>query len=182
MSCTHGKAHQDDTASFEKLSRKAQLNCICDHKAKQIIAADGIEGAVSDRMFPLEPISLFVWGEKMTCKTSEQIPLWEHQLAWLFCRNRTILSLDQYDSVDWKLIHCTLHDLPQLFQVWATKHVHCIVGTMKFLAHQDDRSPLCPSCQKCKELCKHIAQCPEAGRSLAFEQLAQAVGLWLKKK
>ncbi len=31
----HIKAHQDDNASFNKLSRKAQLNCICDHAAKQ---------------------------------------------------------------------------------------------------------------------------------------------------
>ncbi len=31
----HIKAHQDDNASFNKLNRKAQLNCICDHAAKQ---------------------------------------------------------------------------------------------------------------------------------------------------
>jgi hypothetical protein len=32
---SHIKAHQDDNASFKKLSRKAQLNCICNHAAKQ---------------------------------------------------------------------------------------------------------------------------------------------------
>jgi hypothetical protein len=31
----HIKAHQDDNESFDKLSQKAQLNCICNHAAKQ---------------------------------------------------------------------------------------------------------------------------------------------------
>jgi hypothetical protein len=31
----HVKAHQDDRELFSNLSRKAQLNCICDHAAKQ---------------------------------------------------------------------------------------------------------------------------------------------------
>jgi hypothetical protein len=31
---SHIKAHQDDQTSFKNLSRKAQLNCICDHAAK----------------------------------------------------------------------------------------------------------------------------------------------------
>jgi hypothetical protein len=32
---THVKAHQDDTKLFDKLSRNLQLNCICNHLAKQ---------------------------------------------------------------------------------------------------------------------------------------------------
>ena len=32
---SHIKAHQDDRTSFDKLSQKVQLNCICDHLAKQ---------------------------------------------------------------------------------------------------------------------------------------------------
>jgi hypothetical protein len=31
MYYSHVKAHQDDNKFFENLSRKAQLNCICDH-------------------------------------------------------------------------------------------------------------------------------------------------------
>jgi hypothetical protein len=70
---SHVKAHQDNMVSFKKLSRKLQLNCICDHKAKKRIAADGINGAVSGRMFPMEPIGLFIRGEKITSKTGGQI-------------------------------------------------------------------------------------------------------------
>ena len=56
----HIKAHQDDNASFTKLSRKAQLNYICDHAAKQRILADGMDNIMSRGMFPLESIELLV--------------------------------------------------------------------------------------------------------------------------
>jgi hypothetical protein len=98
-------------------------------------------------------------------------------LAGTFYHDWKILSHDQFDSVDWISIHCTLHDLPQLFQVWATKHILGIAGTMKFLAHQDNRSSLCPSCQGCKK----VAPCPEARRTLAFAQSMLGVELWLDK-
>jgi hypothetical protein len=51
---------------------------------------------------------------------------------------------------------------------------------MTFLSHQDSRSKLCPSCQLCEETCQHIAQCPEEGHTLAFEQPANDMKRWLK--
>ncbi len=142
---SHIKAHQDDNASFDKLSRKAQLNCICDHVAKQRIAADGMEGAMPGRMFPLEPIGLFVRGEEMTSKTGDHIWFWaQHHLVRKYYHDHKLLFFDQFDSINWKSIQCTFHDLPRLFHVWAAKHILGIVGTMKFLAHQDDRSPVVP--------------------------------------
>ena len=79
---THIKAHQDDNKSFAQLSRKAQLNCICDHAAKQRMAMDGAEGSASSRMFPLEPIGIFVGGKKTTSETGGKIRFWaHHQLA-----------------------------------------------------------------------------------------------------
>jgi hypothetical protein len=133
-------------------------------------------------MFPLKPIGLFVHGEQMTSKKGGRIQFWaQHQLARTFYHDRKILSHDQFDSVDWISVHHTLHDLPRLFQVWASKHVFGIAVTMKFLAHQDNRSPICPSCQDCKESCKHVAQCPEAGHTLTFAQSMLGVELWLDR-
>jgi hypothetical protein len=86
---SHIKAHQDDNTPFDKLSRKAQLNCICNHAAKQRIAIDGIEGDRPGRMFPLKPISLFVHRKKMTSKTGGQIRFWaQHQLERMFITTR----------------------------------------------------------------------------------------------
>jgi hypothetical protein len=79
---SHIKAHQDDNKSFAQLSRKAQLDCICNHAAKQRITIDGAEGPALSLIFPLEPIGLFVNGEKMTSNTGSHIRFWAHyQLA-----------------------------------------------------------------------------------------------------
>jgi hypothetical protein len=79
---SHVRAHQDDYTTFAQLSRKMQLNCICNHAAKQRIVTDGANGPVPSKMFPLEPIGIFVNGEKMTLETGGQIQFWaHHQLA-----------------------------------------------------------------------------------------------------
>jgi hypothetical protein len=54
-----------------------------------------------------------------------------------------------------------------------------IAGTMQFLSYQDDRSPICPSCQICNENCKHVARCPEEGWTTAFVQSTQEVERWM---
>jgi hypothetical protein len=134
----HIKAHQDDNKSFDKLSWKVQLNCFCNHAAKQQIAVDGTDGAIQGRMFPLKPIGVFIRGEKKTSETGVWICFWvQHQLSRTFYHDRKILSHDQFDVVVWESIHHTLHYLPRLFQVWAAKHVLGITGTMHFLSHQD---------------------------------------------
>jgi hypothetical protein len=61
---SHVKAHQDDTTFFDKLSRSLQLNCICDHLAKQCLG-DGIhEPKGGSQLFPLEPIGIFCGRRK----------------------------------------------------------------------------------------------------------------------
>jgi hypothetical protein len=87
-------------------------------------------------MFPLEPIGLFIHGEKMTSDTGEQICFWAHwQLVKAFLNNYKLLSNVHFKSVDWISVHCALHNLPPLFQVWAAKQVLGIAGAMKVLAH-----------------------------------------------
>jgi hypothetical protein len=51
---------------------------------------------------------------------------------------------------------------------------------MEFLANQDNRSQLCPSCLECKETCQHIAQCAEAGHAAAFSQSTQELQWWME--
>lgn len=176
----HVRAHQDDATSFKKLSRKAQLNCICDHTAKQRIAADGSSSERPGLMFPLEPIGMFVNGGKLTSDTGDTLRFWAHrQIARTYYHSRGIISYDQFDETDWGSLQNTITALPRLFQLWAAKHVNKIAGTMSFLSHQDGRSNLCPSCEACEETCPHIARCLEAGRSLAFAQSTEELDLWL---
>jgi hypothetical protein len=64
---SHVKVHQDNTTSFDKLS--LQLNCICNHLAKQRLADGVIEPKGGSKLFPLEPIGIFVGGEKLLSET-----------------------------------------------------------------------------------------------------------------
>jgi hypothetical protein len=127
----HIKAHQDNNVSFNKLSRKVQLNCICDHHAaKQRMATDGMDGAKSSGMFLLEPVGLFIGDKKMTSNTGDQIRFWAHrQLGKESFNDHKILLHSQFESIDWISIHQTLHNLPRLFQIWAAKQVLRITGT-----------------------------------------------------
>ncbi len=131
----HVKAHQDDNVTFAKLSRKSQLNCICDHAAKHRISLDGTVGVRQGGLFPLEPMRLFVGNKKMTSDIGEDIRFWTHrQLAKTFYNTHKILTPTQFECVDWASVHRTLHNLPRLFQIWAAKHLLRVAGTMKFLA------------------------------------------------
>ncbi len=177
----HIKAHQDDQTSFKNLCRKAQFNCICDHAAKFRIATDGPERPAPGKLFPLELVGVYVCGEKMTSDTGGSIRYWaHHELTWKYYHEQHILSHEQYDAIDWRSIYNTLHDLPRLFQLWTSKHVLGIAGTMKFLLYQDGRCPLCPSCLWCNETCKHIARCPETGWVAAFQESTNAVKNWME--
>jgi hypothetical protein len=134
----HVRAHQDDSTLFKNLSRKAQLNCICNHTTKQRIAIDGSGSCKSRCLFPLEPVGMFIQGEKLTSDTGELLRFWAHwQIVREYYCSRDTILYDQFDETDWWSLRKTLLTLPQLFQLWAAKHVNRIAGTMYFLAHQD---------------------------------------------
>ncbi len=133
-------------------------------------------------LFPLESVGVFVGTQKMTSDTGNDVRFWaQRQLAKKYYDHQNFLTPTQFDCIDWVLVHRTLHKLPRLFQIWAAKQVLRVTGTMKLLANQDGRSPLCPSCLECKETCTHIARCPESGRSKAFHQSTETVERWLGK-
>jgi hypothetical protein len=113
----HVRAHQDDSSSFKNLSRKTQLNCICNHTAKQCIAIDGSGSCKSKRLFPLEPIGMFIQGEKLTSDTGELLCFWaQRQLAREYYCSRDTILYDQFDETDWWSLRKTLLTLPRLFQ------------------------------------------------------------------
>ncbi len=74
----HMKAHQDDSTLFTNLSQQAQLNCICNHTTKQHIAINRPGSCMSGCMSPLEPIGMFIQGEKLTSDTSKLFQFWAH--------------------------------------------------------------------------------------------------------
>ncbi len=119
---THVRAHQDDNTTFDKLSRRAQLNCICDHAAKQRLSLDGMEDETQGGLFPLESVGVFVGTQKMTSDTGKDIQFWaQRQLTKKYYGHQKILTPTQLDCINWVLVHRKLHKLPWLFQIWAAK-------------------------------------------------------------
>ena len=79
---SHVKVHQDDTSSFDKLSRSLQLNCICDHLAKQRLSNGVHKSKGVSQLFLLEPIGIFVGGKKLSSETGPLLRFYtNHQLA-----------------------------------------------------------------------------------------------------
>ena len=176
----HVRAHQDDTKAFKDLGRMAQLNCICNHTAQQRIEDDGSGHRQPGSLFPLEPIGMFVQGEKLTSNTDNLLGFWAHwQLAREHYSSRNFTSDEQFDEIDWWPLRKTLMTTPRLFQLWASKNVNGIADTMSFLSHQDGQSKLCLSCETAKETCKHIVRCSETGRTAAFGQSTNKLEQWL---
>jgi hypothetical protein len=74
----HVKAHQDDKTAFNKLSRKSQLNCICDHLAKQHLSEEAIKQKGGSQLFPLEPIGIFIGAAKLSSETGPLLQFHAH--------------------------------------------------------------------------------------------------------
>jgi hypothetical protein len=126
---------------------KLQLNCICNHLAKQCISELEQLRPKTNSLFPLEPIGVFIKGEKLSSDTCHHIRFHTQcQLAKKLFMWKKILSCDGFHKVGWDSFHTTLHSVPRSFQVWASKHGLGIAHTMKFLLHQDNHKPFCPSC------------------------------------
>ncbi len=124
---------------------------------------------------------MFIQGEKLTFNTGDLLSFWAHrQLAREYYGSGDTISHEQFNETDWWSLRKTLLALPQLFQLWAAKHVNRIAGMMSFLSHQDSQCNLCPSCGTVIETCQHIARCPEAGRAVAFVQSTNDLEIWLR--
>ncbi len=131
-------------------------------------------------LFPLEPIGMFIKGVKLPSGAGQQIRFHAHrQLAKALFLKKQSLSGNGFKEVGWESVHATLHSVPRSFQLWASKHLLGIAGTMKFPAHQDNPNPRCPRCLLCEETCCHIARCPENGHTKAFQQCVAGVASWM---
>jgi hypothetical protein len=131
MHYSHVKAYQDDNVAFNKLRRKSQLNCICNHLAKQRISDSALLQQGGNHLFCIEEIGAFIGSAKLSLDAGQQIRFHAHrQLARMLFLWKKILTGEDFDKVRWGHVHGALHSVLRLFQVWALKHVIGIAGTM----------------------------------------------------
>jgi len=180
----HVDSHLDDHEELENLLRHQQLNVYCDYVAKKRIWDADPMNLPTQESFPLEPVCMFVEGEKVTSESGELIRFHAHrQLAQDFFFSYGIFDPQQFMEVAWDHVFRTLRDnVPRMFQVWACKQVMDIAGTFHNLklrkSREDDK---CPSCELCPETCAHVLECTDAGRVDALYKTVDLMDDWMKK-
>jgi hypothetical protein len=179
---SHVRAHQDDGKAYGVLTRDAQLNCRMDYLAKKAIYETHAHEEAHARRFPLEPICVFLGRSKLTSDKGERLQFWVHkQLAWSRFHDANILFADQFDRVDWEMIHIALRRVPRMFQIWACKQIMVIAPANGNRPWERSLCPLCPSCAQVLETCSHILFCNHAGRVDVLMKSVDLLGTWLKE-
>ena len=81
----------------------------------------------------------------------------------------------------WKQVYEALHDVPQMFQIWACKQVTNISGDNSNQAvYRPNHNPMCPSCNEEDETCRHVLCCDEDGRVKALNYTINLLDIWLR--
>jgi hypothetical protein len=80
--------------------------------------------------FPLEPLCVFLGMNKLTSDKGDMLQFWvQKQLAWSRFYEADILYGQQFDSVDWEMVHGALNRVPRMFQICVCKQVINIAPT-----------------------------------------------------
>ncbi len=179
---SHVKAHQDNGKAYGDLTRDAQLNCQMDYLAKRAIYEAQAPQEAPARRFPLEPICVFLGRSKLTSDKGERLQFWVHkQLAWSWFHNTSILFADQFDKVDWDMIHIALWRVPRMFQIWACKQTMDIAPAYGNRPWEQLLCPICHSCTQAPETCSHILFCNHARRVDVLMKSINLLESWLKE-
>ncbi len=84
----------------------------------------------------------------------------------------------QFELVDWEMVHSQLNSIPKLFQLWACKQVMGISGTMEW-----DKTAIrkCPSCMQEWDTCAHVLHCCHKGRVETLHHTIDLMEAWMKE-
>jgi hypothetical protein len=130
---SHVRAHQDDKMVYQDISRPLQLNCSMDFNAKRVLLDIQPMNEPHQNAFPLEPVCAFAGPTKLTANMGKYLWYWAHKrLAKERFYQLDIMYSQQFELVDWEMVHLQLNSIPKLFQLWACKQVMGIAGTMEW--------------------------------------------------
>ena len=131
----------------------------------------------------MKSLCVFFGKDKISSDTGARIRFWVHkQQAKEVFRNHKILLSDQFKEVDWKMVYSALHELPQMFQIWAYKQVMGVAGTNLYqYKYRPNHDPKCTSCTRCVESCAHVLECQEEVRVETLLGTIDFLDIWMKK-
>ena len=182
----HLEGHQDDHKSVSLLDRPSQLNVMMDDTAKTLVdrlAAQPYSAAPSS--IRGEGWSCWVGDVKMTTDPTDEIKRAVHEQVMkthLSRPDHLRLSQTGFDFADWYAVRCALQKFPELFRMWASKHMahFCGVGRMMrrwgFWDH--DR---CPCCKEPDETTLHLLTCEHPILTQNFHSRVKLVDIWMQQ-
>ena len=184
LSFSHVKGHQDDEFWFEKLTRVAQLNVLMDKLAKDFLVR------LICLPLPSPPCPDTIRGEGWRCRvdgvkvTSDPDQQVRHSIFGnrmrQYLHERDRLHQDAFHLVDWKAIGEASEEMPALFQLWASKHVHHFCGVGKnMLRWQFWDNSRCPCCQAPVETTSHLLICPSDKMLMSWNKSVSNLESWL---
>jgi hypothetical protein len=154
-----------------------------DFGAKRALLRLDTNNLPQQQKFPLEAICVWVGREEKTLDTGHHIRYHAHRhLAQGEFAAAGVLTITQFDPVDWQMVHNTLSMVPRMFQVWACKQVWSIAPTNYELLHWTTTSPLCPSCMQVTETCMHVLHCNHAGQGDTLLAMIKLLNQWMKTR
>jgi hypothetical protein len=93
-----------------------------------------------------------------------------------------ILHSNQFDLVDWEMVHSLLCSVPKLFQLWACKQVtnFAVTNAKVYWWEKSVGMTLCPSCMQVPETCAHVLHCCHDGRVETLLHMIDIMDEWLR--
>jgi hypothetical protein len=129
--------------------------------------------------FPLKPVCAFAGPTKLTADMGKYLRYWAHRRIAKECFYQLdIMYSQQFELVDWEMVHSQLNSVPKLFQLCACKQVMGIAGTMEW-----DKTMIqkCPSCMQERDTCTHILHCCHKGRVETLHHTIDLMEAWMKE-
>jgi hypothetical protein len=112
----------------------------------------------------------------------DHLRFWSHlKMARSTYHSLNILDSNQFDLIDWEMVHSLLCGVPKLFQLWACKQVANIATTNTNIYRWEKSVglPLCPSCMQVPELCGPVLQCCHDWRVETLFHTIDIMDQWL---
>jgi hypothetical protein len=178
------QGHRSDFVPFDQLTRPEQLNDIMDARAKARVDRIFAARAPSPpNTIKFEGWSCWIDEVKLTTEPTTQLLSRIHEApmkAFLSRPDHLRMTAEGFDLVDWQAVHRSLDDFPEMFRVWASKHMSrfCAVGRMQKICGFWDHSR-CPRCQEENETTTHVLLCSGSGANQEWSSRVTNLDLWL---
>jgi hypothetical protein len=120
----HVHGHLDELLSYDQMSPAEQLNCECDKLADLALCLSLESHQFIHRVFPHEDLVVLLDDGKISGAYDKTITRnWGDKRARHHYDLKGIIPAHLFDEIYWDGTERVLNQCPEMFAVWASKHV-----------------------------------------------------------